>query len=243
MSSRRPIALVTGGSRGIGAATARRLAADGWDLAINYRKAAAEAERVANEAEQAGARARCYAADVSVAEHVTAMFERVEAEMGVVTGLVCNAGMNHWNGLLEQTLEQWSQILAVDLTGPFLCTKAAVPAMLRAGGGSVVNVSSIAGITGGTVGPGYAAAKGGVIAMTRYLGRELTRQGVRVNAVAPIFTETEMIVDVPKETVDRITANYRLGRMVKADEVADVIAYLLGPRSSAITGEVITIGA
>lgn len=79
--------------------------------------------------------------------------------------------------------------------------------------------------------------------MTRYLGRELTRQGVRVNAVAPIFTETEMIVDVPKETVDRITANYRLGRMVKADEVADVIAYLLGPRSSAITGEVITIGA
>jgi 3-oxoacyl-[acyl-carrier protein] reductase len=151
--------------------------------------------------------------------------------------------MNHWNGLLEQTPEQWSQILAVDLTGPFLCTKAAVPAMLRAGGGSVVNVSSIAGITGGTVGPGYAAAKGGVIAMTRYLGRELTRQGVRVNAVAPIFTETEMIVDVPKETVNRITANYRLGRMVKADEVADVIAYLLGPRSSAITGEVITIGA
>jgi 3-oxoacyl-[acyl-carrier protein] reductase len=151
--------------------------------------------------------------------------------------------MNHWNGLLEQTLEQWSQILAVDLTGPFLCTKAAVPAMLRAGGGSVVNVSSIAGITGGTVGPGYAAAKGGVISMTRYLGRELTRQGVRVNAVAPIFTETEMIVDVPKETVERITANYRLGRMAKADEVADVIAYLLGPRSSAITGEVITIGA
>jgi len=236
-------ALVTGGSRGIGAATAIRLADDGWDIAINYRTEREAAERVAEVIRRKGVRAACYQADVSRPEQVFRMVETIAAELGTVRGLVANAGLNRRHTLVEQTLEEWEEVIGVDLTGPFLCAKAVVPGMLAKGGGSIVCVSSIAGITGGSMGPGYAAAKGGVVTLVRYLGRELTRRGVRANAVAPILTATEMIDDVPEAERERIIAGYRLGRLVRAEEVAEVIAFLLGPRSSAVTGEVITIGA
>ena len=243
MADERGVALVTGGSRGIGAATARRLADDGWDVAVNYRSGRAEAEAVAESLRGRGVRSACYGADVSRPEDVFEMVEVIAEELGTVRGLVANAGLNRRNGIVEQSLEEWHEVIGIDLTGAFLCAKAVVPGMLEAGGGSIVCVSSIAGITGGSMGPAYAAAKGGVISMVRYLGRELTRRGVRANAVAPILTVTEMIDDVPEAERDRIVAGYRLGRMVRSEEVADVVAFLLGPGSSGVTGEVITIGA
>jgi len=241
--SRLGTALVTGGSRGIGAAAAIRLAEDGWDVAINYRTDREAAERVAEAVRAKGARAACYRADVSSPEQVFQMVETIAAELGTVRGLVANAGLNRRHTLVEQTVEEWQEVIEVDLTGPFLCAKAVAPGMLAEGGGSIVCVSSIAGITGGSMGPGYAAAKGGVISLVRYLGRELTRSGVRANAVAPILTGTEMIDSVPEAERERIVAGYRLGRLVRVEEVAEVIVFLLGPRSSAVTGEVITIGA
>ena len=237
------VALVTGGSRGIGAATAIRLADDGWDVAVNYRAGREAAERVADAIRARGARAGAYQADVSDADQVFAMVEAASNELGPIRGLVANAGLNRRNTLVEQTVEEWREVIGVDLTGPFLCAKAVAPGMLAAGGGSIVCVSSIAGVTGGSMGPGYAAAKGGVISLVQYLGRELTRKGIRANAVAPILTVTEMIDDVPEAERERIIAGYRLGRLVRSEEVAEVIAFLLGPRSSAVTGEVITIGA
>lgn len=237
------VALVTGGSRGIGAATARRLATEGWDVAVTYRSGREDAERVVADLCASGARAAAFAVDVRVPDEVSALIASVERELGTVRGLVANAGLNRRNVLVRQTVEEWEEVIGIDLTGTFLCAKAVVPGMLAAGGGSIVCVSSIAGVSGGSMGPAYAAAKGGVISLVRYLGRELTRQGVRANAVAPILTATEMIDDVAEEERARIVGGYRLGRIVRSEEVADVIAYLLGPNSSAVTGEVIPIGA
>lgn len=239
----RPLALVTGASRGIGAAAAEGLAIAGWDVVVHYRRSRASAEAVAARVRQAGGRASCQQADVSSAADVASLAERVRAEVGVVTGLVVNAGINHAGRTVEQTLEEWSEIVAVNLTAPFLCMQAFVPGMLEVGGGSIVAVSSIAGLTGGTVGPGYAASKGGLNALTQFTARDLTRTGVRVNAVAPIYTATEMAANVPAGEVERVVGNYRLGRMVRPEEVANVITYLLGPDASAVTGEVVTIGA
>lgn len=237
------VALVTGASRGIGAAVARRLADEGWEVAVNYRRGRAEAEGVVDDLRRRGVRAECYGADVSRPDDVFEMVDAVTRDLGPVRGLVANAGLNRRNGIVEQTVEEWNEVIGIDLTGAFLCAKAVVPGMLEAGGGSIVCVSSIAGITGGNMGPAYAAAKGGVISMVQYLGRELTRRGVRANSVAPILTVTEMIDDVPEAERERIVGGYRLGRMVRPEEVAEVIGFLLGPHSSAITGEVITIGA
>lgn len=239
----RPVALVTGASRGIGAATAVALARSGWDVAVHFNSDREAAEGVAAQAREAGARACCERADVRSAAEVAALPERIRAGLGRVTGLVANAGINHRAGLVEQTAQEWSKILAVNLSAPFLCMQAFVPGMLEAGGGAIVAVSSIAGLTGGTVGPGYAASKGGLNALTQFAARELTPSGVRVNAVAPIYTATEMAADVPSVEVQRVVSGYRLGRMVRAEEVANVISYLLGPDASAVTGEVVTIGA
>lgn len=236
-------ALVTGGSRGIGGVTAIRLAADGWDVAVNYLRDRYSAESVAEKVRAVGRRSSVFQADVSVPEQAFAMVESVAAELGAIRGLVANAGLNHQNGIVAQTIDEWKEVIGVDLTGPFLCAKAVVPGMLAAGGGSIVCVSSIAGVTGGSMGPAYAAAKGGAISMMQYLGRELTRKGIRANAVAPILTATEMIDHVSDAERERILSGYRLGRVVRSEEVADVVAFLLGPRSSAVTGEVITIGA
>lgn len=243
MPAEKPVALVTGASRGIGAATARCLAEQGWDVAVTYRSGREDAERVVADLRRRGARAGAFAVDVRVPDEVSALTASVERELGTVRGLVANAGLNRRNVLVEQTIEEWDEVIGIDLTGTFLCARAVVPGMLAAGGGSIVCVSSIAGVTGGTMGPAYAAAKGGVISFVRYVARELTRQGVRANAVAPILTATEMIDHVSEEEKARILGGYRLGRVVRSEEVGEVIAYLLGPKSSAVTGEVIPIGA
>ncbi len=228
------VALITGASRGIGAATARLLARRGFAVAVNYLHSATQAAEVAAAIERAGGAALAIRADVSIPAEVERLVEAVVARWGRLDVLVNNAG--HFDPLpLEgMPVERWERMLAVHLTGCFLCVRAALPWLVRSAHPAIVNVASTAALTGGTSGVHYAAAKGGILALTRALARELAPR-VRVNAVVPGKVQTEMIPP-GEEARARLRAAVPLGRLGTAEEVAEAIAFLASPQASFITG-------
>ena len=242
-----PVALVTGSGRGIGAATAERLAAAGYRVCINYRSDADSARRVKASVEASGVPAVMVQADVSVEADVVRLFDTLDAEFGRLTALVNNAGI-----LMQQTTidgldaDRIGSILATNVTGTILCCREAVRRMsTRHGGsgGSIVNVSSVAARTGS---PGeyldYAASKGAVDSVTRGLAQEVAGEGIRVNAVRPGFIYTDMHADggEPKR-VDRLASAIPLGRGGNPEEVAELIAWLLSDAASYVTGSLIDV--
>jgi 3-oxoacyl-[acyl-carrier protein] reductase len=231
-------ALVTGGSRGIGAAVARALAEDGWPVGINYRSDAEGAERVADEIAAAGGSAMPVGADVSDSGSTGPLFAKVEERFGgPVLVLVNNAGVRA-DGLSPQLSDDdWNSVIDTNLSAAFWTTRRALGPMLRARFGRIVNIASVVGPRANAGQSNYAASKAGLIGFTKTVAAEVARRGVTVNAVAPGFVETEMTTDVPAEVLSAVPAR----RPGTPDEVAACVRFLAGEGASYVTGTTLTV--
>jgi 3-oxoacyl-[acyl-carrier protein] reductase len=237
MAQERRILLVTGASRGIGRATALAAAEQHMDLVLVARRDADGLQATAEQARARGVRATTVLADLGLPTEIERVAAHVEREHGRLDALVNNAGIASRRGLVEVSLAEWQETLAVNLTGPFLLIRACLPLLQRGRDPAVVNVASIAGRIGGRVGPHYAASKGGLIALTKYLALHLREQGIRVNCVAPDLTDTDMprrLGLVPEPHGGQ--PGLQLGR---AEDVAEVIVFLCRPGNRFLTGECI----
>jgi len=228
-------ALVTGASRGIGRAIALALAAEGAEIAVNYRAAADKAEAVAAAIRATGRRAVAIQADVSDAAQVDQLLDRTRHELGDVDVLVNNAGITRPQPFDEITERDWDDLMTINLKSCFLVTRAALPAMRARQWGRIINLSSIAAQVGGVVGPHYAASKAGILGMTRFYARRLAGEGITVNAIAPALIDTEMVTSNPNATADLIP----VGRFGAVDEVARVAVMLAS--NAYITGQTISV--
>lgn len=229
------VAIVTGGSRGIGRATVEHLAADGWNVAFTHRQPLTD--QTARESVIA------IDADVSDTSRSAEVVERVLDRFGRVDALVNNAGIRSDVLLYNMPEAAWSDVIATNLTGCFAMSKAVLPAMMRQRGGAIVNVASLSGLHGVAGQTNYAAAKGGVIALTRSLARETGRSGIRVNCVAPGLVETEMISELSADAKKEMLRMTCLRRLLQPQEIAAAIAFLLSDRASGITGQVLCVDA
>jgi len=230
-------AIVTGGARGIGAATARALAGAGWPVGINYRSDGESAEELAGQIEAAGGTAVPLAGDVCDGTAIDAAFTRMEAEHGPVLVLVNNAGIRD-DGLAAQLDDgAWQRVIDTDLSAAFRATRRALGPMLRARFGRVVNVASIVGPRANAGQANYAAAKAGLIGMTKTVAVEVARRGVTVNAVAPGFVETKLTADVNGDALGAIPAR----RAGTVDEVAACIGFLVSEQASYVTGSTLVV--
>ena len=234
------VALVTGASRGIGRSIACKLAAAGYDVAVNYRVSAKEAEVLAAEIIILGSRAVAVQADVSDAAAVSAMVSEVEDKLGPVTLLVNNAGLS-WSGLFQDmTYEDWRRLFAVNVDGAYHCIQAVLPRMLAEKEGNIINISSIWGGRGASCEAAYAATKAALEGLTRSLAAELAPSNIRVNAVAPGCVKTDMLDALGAETVASLAAETPMGRIGTAEDVAKVVRFLASADSEFVTGQVIT---
>lgn len=225
------IALVTGGSRGIGRAIALGLARAGADVAINYLRRETEAGQVAAAISDLGRRAIAVQADVSRADAVARLVATVEERLGGIDILVNNAGVTRPQRLDEITERDWDELLAINLKSCFLATQAVLPGMRSRRWGRIINLSSVAAQLGGVVGPHYAASKAGILGLTHSYAALLAREGITVNAIAPALVETEMVTSNPGARADLIPA----GRFGHVDEVAEVAVMLA--HNGYITGQ------
>jgi 3-oxoacyl-[acyl-carrier protein] reductase len=235
------VALVTGGSLGIGTAIVLDFASNGADVAFTYRRHEDEAKEIAKEVEAMGRRALPLQADVSVFSDAQEIVDKVVQELGGLHILVNNAGMN-WDGVIwKMTEEQWDRVISVDLKGCFNYIRAAAPIFREQKDGKIVNITSINGLRGKFGQSNYAAAKGGVIALTKTVAREMGRSSVNVNAVAPGLIETPMVKEAPEKVREMALAEIVLGRLGQPEEVASVVSFLCSEAARHITGEVITV--
>ena len=232
------VAFITGGARGIGRATAERLLADGWKVAVTYARSADAAREL--EASSSGA-CVAFEADVRDAEANERVTQEVMARFGSIDALVNNAGVRDDALLYNMTESQWSGVLETNLTGPWSMTKAVLPQMMRQRGGAIVNVASLSGLHGVAGQTNYSAAKGALIAMSRSLAREVARSGIRVNCVAPGLVETDMLSELDAEVKKEMVRQIPMRRVIRAGEVAAAIAFLLSDDASGITGQVLAI--
>ncbi len=235
------VALVTGASRGIGRAVATALAGAGAAVAVNYHRGHEQAEALVDELTGSGATAVALAGDVADAGQVREMVERARSELGEIDILVNNAGINRDGLLVRMGEEDFDAVVATSLRGAFLCSRAVARGMMKVRSGVIINMSSVIGRRGNAGQANYAAAKAGLIGLTRSLARELGPRGVRVNAVAPGYVETDMTAGLPEEAKERIRENTPLGRLAQPEEVASVVAFLASPGAAYITGAVIPV--
>jgi 3-oxoacyl-[acyl-carrier protein] reductase len=224
--------LVTGGARGIGAASARALAADGWSVGVLYRGGEAEAKEVVRSIIESGGNAVGYCADLNANGAYEKAFDAVEDSLGPVLGLVNNAGVRADNLALSISDEDWDLVIDTNLTAAFRLTRRAMRGMLRARFGRVVNVASVVGPRANPGQANYAASKAGLIGMTKTVAAEVARKGVTVNAVAPGFIETDMTADIPAAVVEAVPAR----RAGHPDEVAACVRFLASDDAGYVTG-------
>ena len=235
------VALVTGSSRGIGQATAIRLARLGASIAVNYRTDEQGAARTCAAVAELGHRAVSFQADVSREEDVLRMYKEIEAQLGPVTVLVNNAGTTYDRLMLQMKLEDFERILTTNLTSAFLCTKAALRGMMKARWGRIINITSISGIMGQVGQANYAASKAGLIALTKSTAREVASRNITANAVAPGYVPTELTSTVSQEFRDYYMNITPLKRFGTAEEIAATVAFLCTPEAGYITGQTIAV--
>ncbi|MGQ9512546.1 3-oxoacyl-[acyl-carrier-protein] reductase [Thermodesulfitimonas sp.] len=235
------VAIVTGGSRGIGKATALALARAGADVVINYVSRASEAEAVVAEVKGLGRGAAAYRADVSQAGEAAALIDFALSTFGRLDVLVNNAGITRDGLLLRMKDEDWDAVVGVNLRGAFNCTRAAARAMVKARWGRIINISSVIGLTGNAGQANYAAAKAGIIGFTKAVARELGSRNITVNAVAPGYIVTEMTAGLPEGVKERLRERIALGRFGEPEEVANVVVFLASDLARYITGQVIVV--
>jgi 3-oxoacyl-[acyl-carrier protein] reductase len=230
--------LITGGARGIGRVTAMRLLADGYTVAFTYSKSKDAAKEFAATDRE---RLFAYPGDVRDSSRNREIVEDILSRFGSLDGLVNNAGIRRDALMYNMTGEQWEEVMDTNLRGAFSMSHAVLPAMLRQRRGAIVNVASVSGMRGVVGQTNYSAAKGGLIAMTRSLAREVARTGVRVNCVAPGLVETDMISDLDANLKREMIHEIPMRRAIRADEVAAGIAFLLSDDASGITGQVLCV--
>ena len=237
------VALITGGGVGIGEAVARLFAQEGAAVVITGRRKNV-VELVAGEIQQSKGCALAVAGSVADEAHVRSAVLQAVRAFGKLNVLVNNAGIGSFGKAMHETDDAtWDELLAINLTGVFRMTRAAVPEMIKAGGGSIINISSIAALVGIPLLPGYAATKGAVNALTRCIAIDYAKQGIRCNVVCPGLVETPMAADLieDKTTLAQVMAAYPLGRPGTADEVAKLVLYLASDESAWVTGSTFTI--
>ncbi|HEY4826285.1 MAG TPA: SDR family NAD(P)-dependent oxidoreductase [Solirubrobacteraceae bacterium] len=230
------VALITGASGGIGQAIARRLAASGASVALAYNAHAKPAQKLADELVDSGASALAVAADLSRPEAPAELLAEIEPQLGAIDVLVPAAGLGRVQRFEDVSLEDFDEMIAVNLRAPFLLAQRTLPGMAARGFGRVLFVSSVAGFTGGVVAPHYAASKAGLHGLTHFLARRVASDGVTVNAIAPaLITDTMMLPGDPEELRSRVP----VGRLGKPDEVADLAMAIL--RNGYITSQVVSV--
>lgn len=235
------VALVTGGSRGIGRAIAQLLAARGNSIAVNYVSNAGAARDTVESIEAAGGRAIALQGDVGDENHVADMIHHLQDQLGPVEILVNNAGITRDDLIMRMKPAAWDEVLQTNLRSVYLCSKAVMRSMLRARWGRIISVSSVAGVHGNAGQANYSAAKAGVIGFTKGLAKEVGSRGITVNAVAPGFIATDMTAALGEETTSAAVERITLGRLGTAREVATAVGYLASDDASYITGQTIVV--
>ena len=235
------VALVTGGSRGIGRAIALRLAADGLTVVVNYSANSTAAADVVARIESAGGRAMPAKADVSDPDQVGNLFDLVTAELGTVDVLVNNAGITRDSLLLRMSHEDFDAVIQTNLRSAFLCTKASLRGMLKAKWGRIISIASVAGISGNAGQANYAASKAGMIAFAKSIAKEVGSRGITSNVVAPGYIETDMTHSLGDGAKESASSAIALGRFGQPEEVAEAVGFLASDASSYITGQVLAV--
>ena len=235
------VALVTGGSRGIGRVIAENLAKDGYNIAICYSGNENAAQETIEICKKHGVQAMFIKADVSNANEVSEMFAQIKGLLGAVDVLVNNAGITKDGLLLRMSEDDFDAVVDINLKGTFLCTKAAIKDMLKAKSGRIINITSIVGVQGNAGQANYCASKAGIIGFTKSVAREYGAKGITVNAVAPGFIQTAMTDVLPEEVKEAYLKQIPLARFGKAKDVANAVSFLASEKASYITGQVIEV--
>ena len=240
-AERTGVAVITGGTRGIGLAVAKRLAGDGYDVLLTYRGDAEAAEAAKGELAGSGRQVEVIAADISTADGAGQAIEAAMQSLGRLDVLVNNAGITRDTLLMRMSDDDWDAVLTTNLKGAFLTSKAAIRPMLRQRSGRIVNITSVIGQVGNAGQANYAAAKAGLIGFTKSLAKEVGSRGITVNAIAPGFIDTRLTAALPDEMKTMLLERTPLNRFGTPDDVAGAVAFLVGPDASFITGHTLTV--
>lgn len=236
-----PIAVVTGGTRGIGLAIAERLAADGYDMLLTYRGDTEAAQAAIETLASTGRRIEVVSADVSTNEGASATIDTAIKSFGRIDVLVNNAGITRDNLIMRMSEDDWDAVLSTNLKGAFLTSKAVVRPMLRQKSGRIINITSVVGRMGNAGQANYAAAKAGLIGLTKTLAKEVGSRGITVNAVAPGFIDTRLTDVLSEDLKKSLLDATPLGRFGSVEDVANAVAFLASDQSSFITGQVLSV--
>ena len=231
------VALVTGASRGIGAAIAKELSRQGYAVAVHYNRSAQAAQALVQQLPDAIA----LQADMADAQAVEAMVEKAAQHYGRIDVLVNNAGVALWKLAMDTTVQEWDELFSVNVRGAFAATRAVLPHMVAAQGGSIVNVSSMWGQVGASCEVAYSASKAAIIGMTKALAKEMGGAGIRVNCVCPGVIDTDMIAGFDQQAIDELAEETPLGRIGKPEDVAKTVAFLAGEQAAFVTGQVLGV--